>query len=108
MKIHNKLFLILFSFTFSIIAGLVVLIQWSIGQGVIDYVNAKEIKALEPLVIKLATQYESSASWDEVIRDNKSFRRLIETELQSSQFSERPGPRSRSMRPPRQNAPALK
>tara|TARA_B100001063_G_scaffold59888_1_gene54097 strand:- start:2002 stop:3435 length:1434 start_codon:yes stop_codon:yes gene_type:complete len=100
MKIHNKLFLILFSFTFSIIAGLVVLIQWSIGQGVIDYVNAKEIKALEPLVIKLATQYESSASWDEVIRDNKSFRRLIETELQSSQFSERPGPRSRSMRPP--------
>jgi len=100
MKIHNKLFLILFSFTFSIIAGLVVLIQWSIGQGVIDYVNAKEIKALEPLVIKLATQYESSASWDEVICDNKSFRRLIETELQSSQFSERPGPRSRSMRPP--------
>lgn len=103
MKIHNKLFLILFSFTFSIIAGLVVLIQWSIGQGVIDYVNAKEIKALEPLVTKLAKQYESSASWDEVIRDNKSFRRLVEAELQSSQFSEfaeRPSPRGRLMRPP--------
>ncbi|KTF11434.1 ATP-binding protein [Pseudoalteromonas sp. 10-33] len=103
MKIHNKLFLILFSFTFSIIAGLVVLIQWSIGQGVIDYVNAKEIKALEPLVAKLAKQYESSASWDEVIHDNKSFRRLVEAELQSSQFSEfaeRPSPRGRSMRPP--------
>ena len=102
MKIHNKLFLILFSFTFSIIAGLVVLIQWSIGQGVIDYVNAKEIKALEPLVTKLAKQYESSASWDEVIRDNKSFRRLVEAELQSSQFSEfaeRPSPRGRLMRP---------
>jgi two-component system sensor histidine kinase BaeS len=102
MKIHNKLFLILFSFTFSIIAGLVVLIQWSIGQGVIDYVNAKEIKALEPLVTKLAKQYESSASWDEVIRDNKSFRRLVEAELQSSPFSEfaeRPSPRGRLMRP---------
>ena len=50
MKIHNKLFLILFSFTFSIIAGLVVLIQYSIGQGIIDFVNAKEVKAVNPLI----------------------------------------------------------
>ena len=57
MKIHNKLFLILFSFTFSIIAGLVVLIQYSIGQGVIDFVNAKEVKALEPLAVQLANKY---------------------------------------------------
>ena len=86
MKIHNKLFLILFSFTFSIIAGLVVLIQYSIGQGVIDFVNAKELKALEPLAAQLAKQYERNASWKKIIGDDQRFLRLVEFQLQSSQF----------------------
>jgi len=71
MKIHNKLFLILFSFTFSVIAGMVILIQWSIGQGVIDFVNAKEIKALEPLTLQLAKQYQKTPSWELVIGGDK-------------------------------------
>ncbi|WP_457934851.1 HAMP domain-containing protein [Pseudoalteromonas sp. SCSIO 43210] len=90
MKIHNKLFLILFSFTFSVIAGLVVLIQWSIGQGVIDFVNAKEVKALEPLVVQLAKQYEQTPSWQRVVGDGENFRKLVESQLENSQFLPRP------------------
>jgi two-component system, OmpR family, sensor histidine kinase BaeS len=86
MKIHNKLFLILFSFTFSIIAGLVGLIQWSIGQGVIDFVNAKEVKALEPLTVTLAQKYQQNPSWDEVVGSDQQFLRLIESQLHNSQF----------------------
>ena len=86
MKIHNKLFLILFSFTFSVIAGLVVLIQWSIGQGVIDFVNAKEVKALEPLVVQFAKQYEQTPSWEHVVGNGESFRKRVESQLENSQF----------------------
>ena len=86
MKIHNKLFLILFSFTFSIIAGLVVLIQYSIGQGIIDFVNAKEVKALEPLAVQLANKYAQTPSWDKIIGNDQRFLRLVESQLQSSQF----------------------
>ncbi|MBQ4798134.1 HAMP domain-containing protein [Pseudoalteromonas sp. MMG006] len=86
MKIHNKLFLILFSFTFSIIAGLVGLIQYSIGQGVIDFVNAKEVKALEPLTVTLAQKYEKKPSWDYIIGSDMQFLRLVESQLRSSQF----------------------
>ncbi|MBB1377417.1 ATP-binding protein [Pseudoalteromonas sp. SR43-2] len=104
MKIHNKLFLILFSFTFSVIAGLVVLIQWSIGQGVIDFVNAKEVKALEPLVVQLAKQYEQNPSWERVVGNGENFRKLIESQLENSQFLPRPpegpGPRGGMMRRP--------
>ncbi|MEL0640944.1 ATP-binding protein [Pseudoalteromonas aliena] len=104
MKIHNKLFLILFSFTFSVIAGLVVLIQWSIGQGVIDFVNAKEIKALEPLVVQLSKQYEKTPSWKRVVGDGESFRVLIESQLENSQFlpkpQEGPGAGGRMIRHP--------
>ena len=104
MKIHNKLFLILFSFTFSVIAGLVVLIQWSIGQGVIDFVNAKEVKALEPLVAQLSKQYEQTPSWKRVVGGDENFRKLVESQLENSQFlprlPESPGPRGRMMRRP--------
>lgn len=104
MKIHNKLFLILFSFTFSVIAGMVILIQWSIGQGVIDFVNAKEIKALEPLTLQLAKQYQKTPSWELVIGGDKNFRMLIESQLENSQFLSKlpksPDPRGRMMRRP--------
>ena len=107
MKIHNKLFLILFSFTFSVIAGLVVLIQWSIGQGVIDFVNAKEVKALEPLVVQFAKQYEQTPSWERVVGNGENFRKRVESQLENSQFlprpQEGPGPRGRMMRPPPPN-----
>lgn len=104
MKIHNKLFLILFSFTFSVIAGMVILIQWSIGQGVIDFVNAKEIKALEPLTLQLAKQYQKTPSWELVIGGDKNFRMLIESQLENSQFLSKlpksPDPRGRMIRRP--------
>ncbi|GAA60449.1 two-component system, OmpR family, sensor histidine kinase BaeS [Pseudoalteromonas sp. BSi20652] len=81
-----------------------VLIQWSIGQGVIDFVNAKEVKALEPLVVQLAKQYEKNPSWERVVGDGENFRKLVESQLENSQFLPRPpkgpGPRGGTMRRP--------
>ena len=53
MKIHNKLFFVFFSFSLLLVAALVLLIQWGINKGVIDYVNSKDIEALKPLVTQL-------------------------------------------------------
>jgi two-component system sensor histidine kinase BaeS len=86
MKIHNKLFLILFSFTFSIIAGLVVLIQYSIGQGIIDFVNAKEVKALDPLAVKLSKEYARTPSWKKIVDGDEQFLMLVNAQLRDSQF----------------------
>jgi len=86
MKIHNKLFLILFSFSFGLITALVLLMQWSIGQGMIDYVNAKEVKALKPLTISFAQKYETEHSWQSMRGDNRQFFRLVQKQLRDSQF----------------------
>lgn len=58
MKIQNKLFLILFGFSLLLVTTLVFLMQWSIGKGMVDYVNTKEIEALKPVVVTLAKEYQ--------------------------------------------------
>lgn len=99
MKIHNKLFLILFSFSFLLITGLVLLMQWSIGQGMVDYVNAKEVKALQPLTAKLVKRYQVESSWQSLAGDNRKFYSLVQQQLRESLFiPSMPAP-SRTNRP---------
>ncbi len=86
MKIHNKLFLILFSFSFVLIAGLILIMQWSIGQGMIDYVNAKEVKALQPLTVRFAQQYNADSSWQSMRGNNRQFFWMVQKQLRDSQF----------------------
>lgn len=93
MKIQNKLFLILFGFSLLLVTILVFLMQWSIGKGMVDYVNTKEIEALKPVVVKLAAQYKKEDSWQGMLGEHEKFRRLISAQLFSSEFpSKRQGP----------------
>ena len=56
MKIQNKLFLIFFGFSLVLVVALPLVMQWSIGKGMVDYVNTKEIEALAPLVEELSEE----------------------------------------------------
>ena len=103
MKIQHKLFLILFGFSLLLVTILVFLMQWSIGKGMINYVNTKEIEALQPVVLKLAEEYKKENSWKSLESEDNKFRHLIVTQLRGSEFSlprrKRP-PESFSFRPP--------
>lgn len=85
------------------IVAVVLLMQWSIGQGMINFVNAKEIKALEPLTVSLAHQYEKSGSWSALKISDERFLRLVEVQLRNSEFlPDMPmGPGDRMQRRPR-------
>lgn len=108
MKIQNKLFLILFGFSLLLVTILVFLMQWSIGKGMVDYVNTKEIQALKPVVVKLAAQYKRENSWQGLLGEHDKFRRLISAQLFSSEFPslrQSPPPERRPFREPKpQNA----
>ncbi|MBB1268863.1 ATP-binding protein [Shewanella sp. SR44-3] len=97
MKIHNKLFLILFSFSLILVIMLVLLMQWSIGKGMVDYVNTKEVEALKPVVTKLAQIYKEDHGWQAMTGHHPRFRQLIETQLQGDEFA----PRRHNFPPPR-------
>jgi two-component system sensor histidine kinase BaeS len=97
MKIQNKLFMILFGFSLLLVTMLVLLMQWSLGKGMIDYVNTKEIEALNPVVEKLAEEYRKENSWLSMAGQHRKFHNLILAQLRDSDFSE-----GRIMPPPEQ------
>tara|TARA_R110001583_G_scaffold103271_1_gene250427 strand:+ start:1 stop:1482 length:1482 start_codon:yes stop_codon:yes gene_type:complete len=103
MKIQNKLFLILFGFSLLLVTTLVFLMQWSIGKGMVDYVNTKEIEALKPVVVTLAKEYQIDNSWHSFAGQHNKFRRIIAAQLIASNFSSKQKnrhPEQRPFRPP--------
>lgn len=77
MKIQQKLFLILSSFSLALVSVLVVLMQWSIGNGMIDYVNAKEVQSLTPVTEKLIREYKKQHSWRSYEGQHRKLKMLI-------------------------------
>lgn len=73
MKIQNKLFLILFGYSLLLVTILVFLMQWSIGKGMVDYVNTKEVEALKPVVVALAKEYQVDNSWQSFAGQHNKF-----------------------------------
>jgi len=86
MKIHNKLFFILFSFSLLLVTLLILLIQWSIGQGMIEYVNSKESEALKPVIAKLQTEYKKNNDWSTLEGKPKKLGDLLFSQLKDSAF----------------------
>lgn len=107
MKIHNKIFLILFSFSLVLVSALVLLIQWSIGKGMIEYVNSKEVETLKPLIVELESEYQKENNWSSLQGKNKKFGDLLfsTSNENSSSASEFRQPRPRSDRRPPRNRP---
>lgn len=98
MKIHNKLFLVFFSFSLLLVTALVLLIQWSIGKGIVDYVNSKEIEALKPLITQLEIEYKKENSWKVMQGQHRKFGDLLYSSLQIE--LSRPEPREHYREPP--------
>ena len=86
MKIQQKLFLIQCGFSFALVTTLALLMQWSINNGMVDYVNTKEIEALSPVVKSLAQAYEKESSWLFIANKQGRFRDLILEQLMGSEF----------------------
>lgn len=90
MNIQKKFFLIFFGFSLVLVLFLVLLMQWSLGKGMIEYVNTKEIETLTPVVKELATEYQKHDNWQGMSGKHKKLRYLISESLSNSDFSNRP------------------
>ena len=108
MKIQQKLFLIQCSFSLILVTTLALLMQWSISNGMVEYVNTKEVEALSPVIKLLSKEYETKKDWSAIAGDQGKFRHLILEQLKGSDFipprpkkdSRRKGDERRGMPPP--------
>ncbi|MEP0356687.1 ATP-binding protein [Paraglaciecola sp.] len=104
MRIQNKLFAIFFVTSAVLVAAQVLVMQWSIGKGMIDYVNKKELDALDSLVFALQDLYDEDKEWEHIKGRNRFFKNIVDQHIQVDEapFSlGRPDiPRSQDRRPP--------
>ena len=84
MKINNKLFLIFFSYSLLLVIALVLLMQWSLGKGMVEYVNTKESNDLRPLIVELANAYKANNDWSLLKGKNKKFSDLVYGKLKDT------------------------
>ena len=87
MKIHNKLFFTLFLFSLLLVSTLVILVQWSIGKGMVDYVNTREIKILQPLIIELSEIHLNDGGWHKMVNQHSRLQSMLTIHLAGSDFA---------------------
>ena len=63
MRLQTKLFAIFLLSGGFLTATMFLVIQWSIGQGMVEYVNSRELEGLQPLVDELEDYYGQYGSW---------------------------------------------
>ncbi|MBL4629720.1 MAG: HAMP domain-containing protein [Paraglaciecola sp.] len=105
MRIQNKLIAIFFITSVVLVVAQVLVMQWSIGKGMIDYVNERELKALNGVAASLASLYEKEDSWIKIRGDHRRFRKIIKQGLTGSEFDSFKGPRRPNRPPNRSNDP---
>ncbi len=106
MNIKNKLFIVIISFSFILITTTILVVQWSIDKGMIEYVNTREINALQPVISSLEKHYQNQKSWDLLSGNHQRFIRLLSDSLTHGEFAiEQPQPPRRDQRRPRPDRP---
>lgn len=81
MRIHNKLFLILILFSAFLVSTIALLAQWSIDRGMVEYVNTREVTALQPFVKELVSIYQQNKSWEKLAENPRRFHSKIQNYL---------------------------
>jgi two-component system sensor histidine kinase BaeS len=87
MRIQNKLITIFFTTSVVLVVTQVLVMQWSIGKGMIDYVNERELKVLSGVASTLAELYQEHESWQKISGNHRRFKNIIDKNLGDSEFS---------------------
>lgn len=95
MRIKNKLIAIFFVTSIALVIAQVLFMQWSIGKGMIDYVNKRELEVLSGVASSLADIYQKDGSWQEIDGHHQRLKNIIDLGLTDSEFS-----RPSNKRPP--------
>jgi hypothetical protein len=86
-----------------LVVSQVLVMQWSIGKGMVDYVNEREFKALNGVAASLAEMYQNAGSWQHISGKHQRFKNVIVQGLADSEFSQpqgnRPPHQPRVLRP---------
>ena len=84
MRIQNKLFSYFLLFSVVLVVLSLLLVQAGLDRGMLDYVNARETRAINHAIEGLSRHYQENGSWDALKNNHRIFRRVVENALRES------------------------
>jgi two-component system sensor histidine kinase BaeS len=97
MQIQTKLFAIFLLSSVFLTGSLIFFIQWNINNGMIEYINDREVEALTPFTQTLARQYQQTGDWGTLQGKHRLFMDMLMSSLQNTEFGGRPDDSRRPM-----------
>lgn len=76
----------MFSFSLMLVTVLVLLMQWSIDKGMVEYVISKEVETLQPVLTQITDEYKVEKNWQYLAGKHRRFHHLITQQLANSDF----------------------
>ena len=77
MRIQSKIFLAILGSSLLLVAAAIIAMQWSVTQGMVDYVNNRQIQRADAIAAELAEFYQETGSWRPLLEQPRLFRRIV-------------------------------
>ncbi len=83
MRIQSKIFLAILGSSLLLVAAVMLLFQWSVTTGMLDYVNNRQVQRAHDVAAELSEFYVETGSWEPLRNDPRLFRRIVLNALDS-------------------------
>lgn len=77
MKLYGKLLISMATAGALALAALAVAMNWRLGQGFVDFVNAADAERLPPIALALTEHYSEHGNWETLRDDNSVWRSIL-------------------------------
>lgn len=95
MRIRTKLLFSFFLASLLLVAGLYVLLQWSVDRGVLNYVNQQQALRFAPAIEALEAHYLKMENWEDFAANPREFHNFMRNlNLEGVNGERRPEPRA--------------
>ncbi len=84
MRIQSKIFLAILGSSALLVATVMLLVQWSVTRGMLDYVNNRQLQRARAVAVELADFYQERQSWQQLRDEPRLFRRIVVNALDAS------------------------
>lgn len=99
MRIQYKIFLAILGSSLVLVATVLLLVQWSVARGMLDYVNKRQEQRAQAVASELAEFYREHGSWLPLQLSPQLLHQLIFNAMDNTGGNEPPRP-PRMLRPP--------
>ena len=77
MKLYGKLLVSMIAAGALALAVLALALNWRLGQGFVDFINATDVERLPAIAVALAEHYRANAGWHRLQRQPRRWRELL-------------------------------